>query len=63
MLEAVLEADLLSMLEAVLGAEVEPLAEEPSLPHPLLLPLLILHLHLHLYLLWEFLMGLSSLVR
>ena len=59
MLEAVLEADLLSMLEVVLGAEVEPQAEEPSLPHPLLLPLLILHL----YLFREFLMGLSSLLR
>ena len=55
MLEVVLEADLLSMLGVVLGAEVEPQVEEPSLPYPLLLLLLFLHL------LWEFSMGLSSL--
>ena len=59
MLEAVLEANPLSMLGVVLGAEVEPQVEEPSVPHPLLLALLILHL----YLFREFLMGLSSLLR
>ena len=53
LLEAVLEADHLPVLEVVLGTEVEPQAEESRLPHPLLPPLLFP------YLLPEFPMELS----